>query len=183
MAPACAAGLRDEWSLLILVSEVPGSSSVIGVPRQDCDFFITYSGKDEHWATWIAATLEAAGYTTTIQKWDFRPGDNFIAAMDHALTTCSHTIGVLSPSYLASVFTRAEWTAAYQQAVAGKPRAYIPVRIANCELTPLLGTLAYVDLVDIGEPEARRRLLAGVAERVLRDPADSSYPGGASEGV
>src|SRR4051794_37645469 len=34
------------------------------------DFFVTYNGKDESWATWIAATLETAGYTTTIQAWD-----------------------------------------------------------------------------------------------------------------
>jgi hypothetical protein len=49
------------------------------------DFFVTYNGKDERYATWIAATLEAAGYTTVIQAWDFRPGDNFLAAMDRAL--------------------------------------------------------------------------------------------------
>jgi hypothetical protein len=31
------------------------------------DFFVTYSGKDEPWATWIAAVLEEAGYTTDRQ--------------------------------------------------------------------------------------------------------------------
>ena len=93
------------------------------------DFFITYNGQDERLATWIAATLEAAGYTTVIQAWDFRPGDNFMAAMERALTACRHTIGVLSPGYLASVYTRAEWTAAYRQALLGKPRGFIPVRI------------------------------------------------------
>jgi hypothetical protein len=143
----------------------------------DCDFFITYSGKDEHWATWIAATLEAEGYTTAIQKWDFRPGDNFIAAMDRALVACRHTIGVLSPNYLASVFAQAEWTAAYRQALQGRRRGFIPVRVANCDLTPLLGTLAHIDLVNIDEPEARRRLLDGVSERAPRDPAHASYPG------
>ena len=144
------------------------------------DFFITYNGKDEHWAEWIAATLEAGGYTTTLQVWDFRPGDNFMAAMDHALATCRHTLGVLSPHYLASVFTRAEWTAAYRQALLGKPRAFIPVRVASYEVAPLLGPLAYIDLVDIDEPRARRRLLDGVADRVDRTPADPRYPGTSS---
>jgi hypothetical protein len=142
------------------------------------DFFITYSGKDENWATWIAATLEDTGYTTTLQVWDFRPGDNFMAAMDHALATCRHTLGVLSPNYLSSVFTRAEWTAAYRQSLLGKPRGFIPVRVAECEVAPLLGPLSYIDLVDIEEPEARRRLLEGVAERVDRDAGKVSYPGG-----
>jgi len=132
------------------------------------DFFVTYNGKDEPCAIWIAAALEAAGYTTAIAAWDFRPGDNFIAAMDRALTTCRHTIGVLSPDYLASVFTRAEWTAAYRQTLLGKPRGFIPVRIVACDLTPLLGTLAYIDLAGIEESEARRRLLAGVAGRAER---------------
>jgi hypothetical protein len=138
------------------------------------DFFVTYNGKDESRATWIAATLEAAGYTTVIQAWDFRPGDNFLAAMDRALTTCRHTIGVLSPEYLASVYTRAEWTAAYRQTLLGKPRGFIPVRVTECDPSPLLGVLAYIDLVDIDEDESRRRLLAGVAERVDRDPGGPS---------
>jgi hypothetical protein len=58
------------------------------VRAPDKDFFVTYSGQDEPWATWIAAVLEEAGYTTVLQAWDFRPGDNFMAAMDHALGAC-----------------------------------------------------------------------------------------------
>lgn len=142
------------------------------------DFFVTYNGKDEPWATWIAATLEAAGYTTTIQAWDFRPGDNFMAAMDHALTTCRHTLGVLSPGYLTSLFTRAEWTAAYRQTLLGKTRGFVPVRVAECDVAPLLGPLVYIDLVDVEEAEARDRLLAGVAERTARPSGSPRYPGG-----
>jgi len=41
-------------------------------------FFISYNGKDEDWAKWIAWQLEAAGYSVIIQAWDFRPGDNFV---------------------------------------------------------------------------------------------------------
>jgi hypothetical protein len=81
---------------------------------------------------------------------------------------------VLSPNYLASVFTRAEWTAAYRQTLLGKPRGFIPVRIAECDPAPLLDTLAYIDLVGIGKSEARRRLLEGVADRVDRDPGGPS---------
>src|SRR6185437_13785901 len=99
--------------------------------------------------------------------------------MDHALATCRHTLGVLSPSYLASVFTRAEWTAAYRQALLGKPRGFIPVRVAKCDVTPLLGPLAYIDLVDVEETEAKDRLLEGVAERGGRGPGTVRYPGGA----
>src|SRR5207249_2721130 len=101
------------------------------------DFFITYSSKDEPWPAWVAATLESAGYTVVLQAWDFRPGDNFMANMDDALAGCRHTIGILSPHYLKSVFARAEWTAAYRQAVLGKARGFIPVRVAACDPSPL----------------------------------------------
>jgi len=149
---------------------------------RQCDFFITYSGADEAWATWIASTLEDAGYTTTIQAWDFRPGENFLAAMDNALASCRHTLGVLSPHYLSSVFTQAEWTAAYKQALAGKPRGFIPVRVAKCDPAPLLGPVAYIDLVGLDEDEARRRLLDGVAGRPGRPVVRPSFPGGTNAG-
>jgi len=141
------------------------------------DFFITYSSKDQPWPTWVAATLEAAGYTVFLQAWDFRPGENFMANMDEALSRCRHTIGILSPSYLKSVFTRAEWTAAYRQALLGKERGFIPVRVVRCDPAPLLGPIAYVDLVDLDEDVARQRLLDGVAPgRVPRTAPP--FPGG-----
>jgi hypothetical protein len=141
------------------------------------DFFVTYSSKDQPWPTWVAATLESAGYTVTLQAWDFRPGDNFMAKMDEALTGCRHAIGILSPNYLKSVFTRAEWTAAYRQTLLGKARGFIPVRVVDCDPSPLLGPIAYIDLVDIEEDEARERLLAGVDTRPVPRAAPP-FPGG-----
>nr|WP_169806316.1 toll/interleukin-1 receptor domain-containing protein [Herbidospora sakaeratensis] len=141
------------------------------------DFFITYNHKDEAWATWVAETLEKAGHTTVIQAWNFLPGDNFMAAMDDALSTCRRTLGVLSPHYLASLFTRAEWTAAYRQTLLGRPRSFIPVRVAECDPGPLLGPVVYIDVAGVDEDEARRRLLAGVADSVPRERRDPRFPG------
>jgi hypothetical protein len=143
------------------------------------DFFITYNSHDERWATWIEAALADAGYTTVIQVWDFRPGDNFMAEMDRALATCRRTIGVLSPHYLTSLFTQAEWTAAYRQTLLGHPRAFIPVRVEDCEAGPLLGPVVYIDLVGAAEDEARERLLTGVAPG-RRPRGKVSFPGGTS---
>jgi TIR domain len=42
------------------------------------DFFISYNKADRAWAEWIAWQLEQAGYQTTNQAWDFRPGSNFV---------------------------------------------------------------------------------------------------------
>jgi hypothetical protein len=45
------------------------------------DFFVSYNRADRAWAEWIAWQLEAAGYTTVLQAWDFRPGVNFALKM------------------------------------------------------------------------------------------------------
>jgi hypothetical protein len=142
-----------------------------------CDFFVTYSHHNADWAEWIAAELEAAGFTTALDAWDFRPGDNFIAKMDGALAGCRHALGVLSQSYLESVFARAEWTAAYRQTVLGKDRGFIPVRVGKCDLSPLLGPVVYIDLVGVDEDEARQRLLDGVAQRTQRRARRPGFPG------
>ena len=52
------------------------------------DFFISYTSSDEKYAKWIAELLEKNGYTTIIQAWDFRPGDNFVSKINEALTSC-----------------------------------------------------------------------------------------------
>lgn len=52
------------------------------------DFFISYTSSDEKYAKWIAELLERNGYTTIIQAWDFRPGDNFVSKINEALTSC-----------------------------------------------------------------------------------------------
>jgi hypothetical protein len=64
------------------------------------NFFISYTGKDVSWATWIAWTLEDAGYTTIIQAWDFNVGDNFVDKMDYALKNTERFLAVLSEKYL-----------------------------------------------------------------------------------
>jgi hypothetical protein len=38
---------------------------------QTRDFFISYTAADQAWAEWIAWQLEAEGYTTVLQAWDF----------------------------------------------------------------------------------------------------------------
>ena len=40
------------------------------------DFFVSYTGTDLNFATWVAELLESNNFSVTIQAWDFRPGDN-----------------------------------------------------------------------------------------------------------
>jgi hypothetical protein len=52
--------------------------------------------------------LEAAGYSTLLQAWDFRPGSDFIHQMQEATISAGRTIAVLSPAYFGSEFGEAE---------------------------------------------------------------------------
>jgi hypothetical protein len=47
---------------------------------------VSYTSADQAWAEWIAWELEAAGYTTLIQAWDFRPGTDWAIKMQEGTT-------------------------------------------------------------------------------------------------
>src|SRR5579862_528920 len=97
------------------------------------DFFISYTSSDREWAEWIAWQLEEASYTTIIQAWGFGASDNFVHQMQKATVECERTIAVLSPRYLQSGFTAAEWHAAFKQDPTGDKGLLIPVRFEACD--------------------------------------------------
>lgn len=141
------------------------------------DFFISYNGKDKAWAEWIAYQLEAAGYTTVIQAWDFRPGGNFVVEMQTAATNTERTIAVLSPNYLAAEYTQPEWAAAFANDPQGKDRILVPVRIAPCELTGLHKPIIHIDLVGQDESTAIKSLINGVKTERAKPQQSPAFPG------
>jgi hypothetical protein len=130
--------------------------------RQGRDFFISYTQANRPWAKWIAVQLEAAGYTTVLQAWDFRPGGDFLHRMQQATTSSGRTIAVLSPAYFGSQFGEAEWRAAFVKDPTGEAGLLVPVRVQPCQPPGLLASRVYVDLVDADEATAKRLLLDGV---------------------
>jgi len=129
------------------------------------DFFVSYTSADRPWAEWIAWELEAAGYTTLIQAWDFRPGMNFVTEMQKGAAQSSRTLVVLSHQFLESGFAQAEWTSAFAKDPTGENGLLIPVRVAECEPPGLLRARIYVDFVGLSdESELRRKLLDGVSQ-------------------
>ena len=143
------------------------------------DFFISYTAANRPWAEWIAVELERAAYTTVLQAWDFRPGTDFMHKMQEAVTLAGRTIAVLSPAYFGSEFGEAEWRAAFAKDPSGELGLLVPVRVQPCEPPGLLATRVYVDLVDIDEAGARRRLLAAV-DRGRPRPTKAPFPGAAA---
>jgi TIR domain len=82
--------------------------------------------------------LEQAGYKTSVQAWDFRPGSNFILEMHKAARKPKRTIAVLSPDRLAAEFTQPEWAAAFAKDPTGVKKTLLPVRVGKCDLEGLL---------------------------------------------
>jgi len=143
---------------------------------QGQDFFISYTAVNRPWAEWIAVQLEAAGYSTVLQAWDFRPGSDFAHQMQQATITAGRTIAVLSPAYFGSAFSEAEWRAAFVKDPTGELGLLVPVRVQPCEPPGLLASRVYIDLVDADEATAKRLLLDGVGELGAR-PTIAPFPG------
>jgi len=140
------------------------------------DFFISYNKADLQWAEWIAWELEAAGYTTVLQAWDFRPGSNFVLEMQEA-AQARRTIAVLSQDYLAAFYTQPEWAAAFAQDPTGMRGTLLPIRVRECELTGLLAPIIYSDLVGLDVAVARERLLADARRERAKPTQPPAFPG------
>jgi TIR domain len=140
------------------------------------DFFISYHSADQPYAEWIAWELEDAGYTTFVQAWDIRPGQNFVHQMQQGASSCPRTIAVLTPAYFESGFTRAEWYNAFAKDPTGEAGLLLPVRVAECDVEGLLGQIIYIDLVGLEKTQARERLLAGIEGTRAKPAQPPEFP-------
>ena len=138
------------------------------------NFFISYTGSDVDYATWVAEILEKSSYTVTIQAWDFMAGDNFVSKIDEALKECEKLIVILSESYLKSAWCEAEWTAKLAEQIKLKQRRVIPIRIEPLNLKGLLSPIVYIDIVDKTAEDAERSILSGIVVRNSRK--SGGYP-------
>jgi tetratricopeptide (TPR) repeat protein len=144
------------------------------------DFFISYTGVDVQYATWIAQQLEAAGYTTIYQARDFDAGGNFVLDMHHAIQNSRRTIAVLSPEYLAKSYPLPEWAAAFKRDPTGEHSILLPVRVRECKVDGLLAAIVYIDLVGLDAASASARLLErvhGAASKPLPLASAAPFPG------
>ncbi len=141
------------------------------------DYFVSYNRHDRDWAEWIAWQLEEAGYAVVIQAWDFLPGENLVLNMHRAAQEARRTIAVLSETYLASVYTQAEWAAAFNTGPTSTARTLLPVRVRDCQPAGLLASIVYVDLVGLAPDEARTRLLAAAQGDRVKPLVSPAFPG------
>lgn len=123
------------------------------------DIFVSYSPADERWASWLAWELEAAGFRTMLQAWDFVPGTNFIDFMDRGVSEAALVLAVLSNNYLRSRYGRMEWQAALRADPDNPVSKLVTVRLEDCQVDGLLSTITWVDLVGVTDPDHARALV------------------------
>jgi tetratricopeptide (TPR) repeat protein len=144
------------------------------------DFFISYTHDDEAWATWIAGTLENAGYKTIIQAWNFKPGMDFVGQIQNALKVCERFIAIVSKEYLSKQgWAQREWTFALAKDKELEQGLFIPVWIdenMKPEDLGLFSTIVAIDLFGKSDEEAKQALINGVST-ANRPRNASSYPG------
>jgi len=136
------------------------------------DFFISYARADRAWAMWIAWVLEAAGFTTKNQAWDFEAGSNFIGEMHKAAAEAERTIAVLSPEYLVSDFALMEWAAALAQ-----KKELLPIRVREVEPVGLLAGIVFIDLVGLNGEAAWNALLTAAKKERPKPLTEPPFPG------
>lgn len=141
------------------------------------DFFISYTSADKNWAEWVAWQLEENGYSVVIQAWDFRPGGNFVLDMQNAAADCERTLAILSPEFLNSGYTQAEWAAAFAHDPTGEESILVPVRVRECDVEGLLRTIVYIDLVGLHEQAAIDALLLGIRRERVKPSRPPGFPG------
>jgi TIR domain len=113
-----------------------------------------------------------------VQKWDFRPGNNFVLGMQSAVVGCKRIIAVLSPEYLTSAYTAPEWAAGFADDPKGLKRKLVPVRVAECKPDGLLKNIVYIDLVGSSmEKVAQDTLPEGVTEGRAKPCSKPDFPG------
>jgi hypothetical protein len=140
------------------------------------DFFVSYSHNDQRWAEWIGDVLVKASYSVIV------PGVAHAARLElchrnhKAASECKRTIAVLSPDYLASLFTQAEWAAAFAADPSGKERKLIPIRVRICEPPGLLKGIVYCDLIGFSKANGEGRNSQG-GQWALRAYKAADVPG------
>lgn len=138
--------------------------------------FVSYSTADRRWAEWLAWRIEQGGSSATIQAWDFTPGSNFVVQMHQAIQEADRVVLVLSPDFLRSEFTTAEWTAALAGDPTGNSRRLLPVKVRPCRLEGLLGQVVHIDLVGASESDAARMFDAALSNERLKPETQPSFP-------
>jgi tetratricopeptide (TPR) repeat protein len=111
------------------------------------DVFISYSHKDAAWVSRnLVPKLQEAGLRVYFDTKDFGPGEPIGPALAEAIERSSHTVAVMTPSYLKSKWGKFELRQSIKCGSTNPGRKIIPILREPCEPPPDLVRLSWVDL-------------------------------------
>jgi tetratricopeptide (TPR) repeat protein len=140
---------------------------------------ISHAGYSRPWAVWIAHQLEEMGRPTTLLRWDPPAGRPLAEALGGLRAAPGRVLIVLDDWYFAlGPGGDAEWAAALGELGTADDGRFAAVSVATRLLPAAALPLRPVDLRDLDEPEARRRIL----RRLEIDPTAAPPDEGGSPG-
>nr|MDT0665822.1 toll/interleukin-1 receptor domain-containing protein [Micromonospora sp. DSM 115978] len=102
-------------------------------------------------------------YRVLLQDWDFVPGLDWAAWMEHSIQRAAQVVAVLSPDYVTNQRPgAADWWGFWGSDPQGRQRRVLPVRVRECPVDGPFSTMAGVDLAGPSEPDAIERLRQAV---------------------
>lgn len=119
--------------------------------------FLSYAHVDKPRVEPIAFRLANYGLRVWFDKWCILKGDDFHAKINEGLEQSTVTIVVYSKASTDSKWVKSETAAAFNAAVkrsSQKGKRLIPLKLEECQIPPLEGTLDMVDLSQIAEDDA-----------------------------
>ncbi|EIV93044.1 hypothetical protein FraQA3DRAFT_2720 [Frankia sp. QA3] len=128
------------------------------------DVVLSHTRADAEWASWIGWHLEAAGWRVLPHlddpdNPDEPSGLGTAISLADAVAQVPRTLVVLSPAYLTEVQSSAGWREAFPAADAACGRRLVTIRVERCDPPDWLAHVETVDLVGLGEDEARATLV------------------------
>ncbi|MER6179315.1 FxSxx-COOH system tetratricopeptide repeat protein [Streptomyces sp. NPDC001652] len=150
----------------------PSGAPESSYPPPDGNLYISYAGPDRAWAEWVAWQLQDAGYTVELDVWHWRAGDDLVGRTNRALER-GRVVALCSEAY----FEPGRYTADEWSAVTAARGRFVPVRLDDVVVPPILSGLLAPNLSGLGEEEARAALLQAVGGP-HRPPSMPEFPGG-----
>ena len=130
------------------------------------DFFVSRRGSVGAVAREVADVLTAEGYEVLIQDYDIPLGTSFVEKMHDGIKQSRDLVILLTRDYELSPYTRKEFTSFEAKRLRNPDEHHIIIlRCENLEPEGLLADNVYQDLVDVTDPNERRRRIIAAVER------------------
>jgi hypothetical protein len=134
--------------------------------------FISHAGPDSPRAEAVMLTLREAGFGVMLDREVNRPGDDFLAFMEKALTECDYCLLLWSEAAARREWVRVEWEAALYRTIQESRRFLVIGRLEDHPLPALLAPRLFVEMFPDLKPGT-----AAVIEMLREDRAAAEGSG------